>query len=304
VKSLVFQARSGLIERKQARETPCQEIREQLATLRGGSLRRGPLRRHLKACPGCSEFRDEVRRQRQMVAALLPVVPTLGLRDTALASVGITASSAGAGGLAGGGAVLAAKAGIAKVAVVAVATTGAAGGAVAIQQTAGGDDSDRGAQQSGAGAAATDRPGMNAAKANGEEGATGSDGVRKGRGEEKAGQGQAGENGFEPMRGEPNGDRARDFARDRGQGNHHGLDKQIARGGVNPNRGPKPRTNPPAAKPQRPAPQRAAEPPKPEPGLGQLLAPVTPTLVPPDERRSASEEKRSAKEERTAEPQL
>ena len=58
VKSLVFQARSGLMERRQARETPCEEIREQLATLRGGSLRRGPLRRHLKACPGCTEFRE------------------------------------------------------------------------------------------------------------------------------------------------------------------------------------------------------------------------------------------------------
>src|SRR5215210_343557 len=66
VKSLVFQARSGLIERRHARETPCEEIREQIATLRGGSLRRGPLRRHLKACPGCAEFREEVRRQRQM----------------------------------------------------------------------------------------------------------------------------------------------------------------------------------------------------------------------------------------------
>ena len=133
VKSLVFQARSGLIERRQARETPCQEIREQLSTLRGGSLRRGPLRRHLKACPGCTEFRDEVRRQRQMVAVLLPVVPTLGLKESAFAAAGVGISSAGSGVLAGGGAgaVLAAKAGVAKVAVVAVTTTGA-GGAAAV----------------------------------------------------------------------------------------------------------------------------------------------------------------------------
>ena len=88
VKSLVFQARSGLLERREARETPCEEIREQLATLRGGSLRRGPLRRHLKACPGCTEFREEVRRQRQMLAVVLPVVPTLGLKESALAAVG------------------------------------------------------------------------------------------------------------------------------------------------------------------------------------------------------------------------
>src|SRR5687767_9473685 len=137
VKSLVFQARSGLLERREARETPCHEIREQLATLRGGSLRRGPLRRHLKACPGCTEFREEVRRQRQAFAALLPVVPTLALRDTALAAVGISASSAGGGLLAAGGgaAAVVAKAGAAKVAVLAAATTGTVGGAVAIDQT-------------------------------------------------------------------------------------------------------------------------------------------------------------------------
>jgi RNA polymerase sigma factor (sigma-70 family) len=44
VKSLVFQARTALIDRRIARETPCAEIREQLATLRGGALRRSQLR--------------------------------------------------------------------------------------------------------------------------------------------------------------------------------------------------------------------------------------------------------------------
>ena len=135
VKSLVFQARSGLIERRQARETPCEEIREQLATLRGGSLRRGPLRRHLKTCPGCTAFREDVRRQRQMVAAVLPVIPTLGLKESALAAVGMGAGSAGGGLAAGGGAgvVLAAKTGAAKVAIVAIAAGGAVGGGVAVR---------------------------------------------------------------------------------------------------------------------------------------------------------------------------
>ena len=61
VKALVFQARSSLIASRTARETPCAEIREQIATLRGGSLRRTELRRHLRECPGCREFRDQVR---------------------------------------------------------------------------------------------------------------------------------------------------------------------------------------------------------------------------------------------------
>jgi RNA polymerase sigma factor (sigma-70 family) len=158
VKSLVFQARSGLIERRQARETPCQEIREQLATLRGGALRRGPLRRHVKACPGCAEFRDDVRRQRKMVAAVLPVVPTLGLKESALAAVGVSATTAGGGAPAGGGAgaLFAAKAGVAKLAVVAVATTGAAGGAVAVKETVGDGGSHRGGVQQSEGGAPAD----------------------------------------------------------------------------------------------------------------------------------------------------
>ena len=43
VKALVFQARSSLIASRTARETSCAEIREQLANLRGGSLRRNTL---------------------------------------------------------------------------------------------------------------------------------------------------------------------------------------------------------------------------------------------------------------------
>jgi len=53
VKALVFQARSALVAERDARNTPCAEIRRQLATARGGALRRGPLRRHLRQCVSC-----------------------------------------------------------------------------------------------------------------------------------------------------------------------------------------------------------------------------------------------------------
>ena len=52
VKGLVFRARAGLSERRDAREAPCEEIRAELASARRGGLRRGRLRHHLKACPG------------------------------------------------------------------------------------------------------------------------------------------------------------------------------------------------------------------------------------------------------------
>jgi RNA polymerase sigma factor (sigma-70 family) len=128
VKALVFRARSGLIERREARETPCEEIREQLANLRGGALRRSELRYHLRTCAGCREFREEVKRQRSMLALALPVTPSLGLKASVLGALGLGGGSAGggaaAGGLAAAAAGPAASATIAKVAVVGVLAGG------------------------------------------------------------------------------------------------------------------------------------------------------------------------------------
>jgi RNA polymerase sigma factor (sigma-70 family) len=125
VKGLVFRARSALIARREAREAPCERIREQLATLRGGALRRSELRLHLRECPGCRDYREQVRQQRRMLAVALPVAPTLGLKSSVLAAIGVGGGSAGgltaaAGGLGG-----------ATVAKVAVAGVLAGGGIVA-----------------------------------------------------------------------------------------------------------------------------------------------------------------------------
>ncbi len=118
VKALVFQARTSLIASRTARETPCEEIREQLANLRGGALRRTTLHRHLRECPGCRAFREEVALQRKTLAVALPVLPTLGLKEAAL---GAAFGSAGAGG---GGAAAATGGAIAAKALVAVALVG------------------------------------------------------------------------------------------------------------------------------------------------------------------------------------
>ena len=59
VKALVFRARSGLIERREAARRLAHDIREQLANLRGGALRRSELRHHLRHCPGCSDYREQ-----------------------------------------------------------------------------------------------------------------------------------------------------------------------------------------------------------------------------------------------------
>jgi RNA polymerase sigma factor (sigma-70 family) len=108
VKALVFQARSSLIASRKARDTPCEEIRVQLSELRGGALRRTSLRRHLKECAGCREFRAALSEQRRMLAVALPVIPTVALKHGVLASTlggGSGAAAAAGGGAAAGGAV-------------------------------------------------------------------------------------------------------------------------------------------------------------------------------------------------------
>jgi RNA polymerase sigma factor (sigma-70 family) len=95
VKALVFQARSSLIASRTARETSCAEIREQLTTLTGGSLRRNDVRRHLADCAGCREFRAAVRRQRRDLALVLPVAPSVGLKAAVLGGGAVAAGTAG-----------------------------------------------------------------------------------------------------------------------------------------------------------------------------------------------------------------
>jgi RNA polymerase sigma factor (sigma-70 family) len=128
VKSLVFQARAGLLQTREARAISCHEIREEIANTGGRDLRRSLVRRHVKGCSGCAEFEREVRSQRAMLALALPAVPSLGLKEAALAAGGI-----GGGGAAGGGGLIAAlgASSAAKVATVAIVGGGAVGGVAA-----------------------------------------------------------------------------------------------------------------------------------------------------------------------------
>jgi RNA polymerase sigma factor (sigma-70 family) len=100
VKALVFQARESLLASRSAREADCAEIREQLANLRGGALRRTQLRRHLRECAGCREFRTQIDQQRRQLRLLIPVAPTIAIKQTLLSASG---GGAGAGGIAGSG---------------------------------------------------------------------------------------------------------------------------------------------------------------------------------------------------------
>jgi hypothetical protein len=109
-----------LIAERDAREQPCDDIREQIATARGGALRRGPLRRHLRLCAPCRAYRDAVAAQRRTLASVLPAAPSAGLK------AGILGAATG-----GGGAGL--SAGLAtKLAASAIVVGGATGGGMAL----------------------------------------------------------------------------------------------------------------------------------------------------------------------------
>jgi RNA polymerase sigma factor (sigma-70 family) len=125
VKALIHQARTTLIAEREARETPCAVIREQLATAQGGALRRGPLRRHLRGCEPCRAYRTAVGDQRRALALALPVTPSLGLKAAVLGS------ASAAGGAAAGTAALTSGF-AAKVVAGALLLGGGAGGGVAI----------------------------------------------------------------------------------------------------------------------------------------------------------------------------
>jgi RNA polymerase sigma factor (sigma-70 family) len=103
VKALVFQARESLLASRNARDTACSEIREQLECGRGATLRRANLRRHLRECDGCRAYRAQVDRQRKQFAVLLPVVPGVALKQAVFSGGG---GAAGASAAVGGGALV------------------------------------------------------------------------------------------------------------------------------------------------------------------------------------------------------
>ena len=113
VKALVFQARESLVADRDARDTACSEIREQLASGRGAVLRRSNLRRHLRECDGCRDFRAQVETQRRQFAVLLPVLPAAALKEGLFGGAGLVIGGTAA---VGGGAVAATaiKTGVAK----------------------------------------------------------------------------------------------------------------------------------------------------------------------------------------------
>jgi RNA polymerase sigma factor (sigma-70 family) len=98
VKSLLLRARGGVLDAAAARDTPCADIRLELASAHDRGVRAsGRARRHMRECGQCSSYRGELRSVSRQVAALVPVGP-LGHLGLLFGIGGGGGASAGAGG--------------------------------------------------------------------------------------------------------------------------------------------------------------------------------------------------------------
>jgi RNA polymerase sigma factor (sigma-70 family) len=131
VKSLLVRARISLAEASQARQLTCGEVRIDLAEAAEG-LRKlsGPVRRHVRDCDECSDFRSQLRSNDKVLAALVPAGPLIALKGFIVSKLGL--GGAGTGGAAGATGAGATGAGAVGSVGAALSSGGAAGGIGAI----------------------------------------------------------------------------------------------------------------------------------------------------------------------------
>jgi hypothetical protein len=148
IKSLLVRARLGLVQSAEARDTTCHEIRTDLALAHGRGVRaNGRARRHMRDCPGCREYRGQLRTVQRGFGALVPASAGLLAKLTGIGGGGGAAAGSGAaaggGGLLGGGAATATLTAT-KVCAVVCSVVVTAGGAVQVEQQIVGTDDNHG----------------------------------------------------------------------------------------------------------------------------------------------------------------
>jgi RNA polymerase sigma factor (sigma-70 family) len=141
IKSLLVRARVSLAQAAEARETACTTIRDELISAHDRRVRpNATARRHLRDCPGCRQFRSDMRGVSRQFAALAPTLGPLGLLANVLGiGGGAGGGAAAAGGAATGGAFAAggviASGAAGHVATILAAAVVTAGGAAELQHS-------------------------------------------------------------------------------------------------------------------------------------------------------------------------
>jgi RNA polymerase sigma factor (sigma-70 family) len=105
VKSLLVRARISLTEASQARLLTCGEVRIELSEAAEG-LRKAsaPVRRHVRECDECADFRSQLRSNEKALAALFPVGPLIALKGFIASKLGFGGAGGASAGAAGAGA--------------------------------------------------------------------------------------------------------------------------------------------------------------------------------------------------------
>ncbi|HEV7529161.1 MAG TPA: sigma-70 family RNA polymerase sigma factor, partial [Solirubrobacteraceae bacterium] len=102
VKSLLVRARVSLAEMSEARTLTCDEVREELGEVAEGLKRMSPpVRRHVKMCEKCANFRQQLKETNKALAAVYPIAPLLLLKKFVLAHLGTTTAAGGGAATAG-----------------------------------------------------------------------------------------------------------------------------------------------------------------------------------------------------------
>lgn len=103
----IYEARRSLRQMEAGREMSCDQVMRELSDADGRVTRRRELRAHVRSCPNCRLFQDEIARRRGDLAAIapLPLAASAGLLHGILTGKASAAlgTGAGAGTGAGGG---------------------------------------------------------------------------------------------------------------------------------------------------------------------------------------------------------
>ncbi|MEI6447796.1 MAG: RNA polymerase sigma factor [Actinomycetes bacterium] len=103
VKSLLVRARVALAEMSEARGLTCEDVRLELGEVAEGLTRRitPPVKRHLKSCDRCKEFKSRLTATDVAVAAMAPVGLLVAIKNLVVGQLGLSSGSASAGSAAG-----------------------------------------------------------------------------------------------------------------------------------------------------------------------------------------------------------
>jgi RNA polymerase sigma factor (sigma-70 family) len=129
VKSLLVRARISLAEASQARLLTCGEVRIELSEAAEG-LRKAsaPVRRHVRECDECADFRSQIRSTEKALAALSPIGPLLAFKGFILSKLGLGGAGGAGAGATGAGAAGAGAGAVGSVGVGAAISGGSAAG--------------------------------------------------------------------------------------------------------------------------------------------------------------------------------